>query len=132
VHTLYKGSYVVDLNGERHTFWIGPLSTTLPFAFLACLFLAHCQRYRRRVTDSTPVAFARPAYWGATLAWLSMMGFTLYLTSQAPGPETSSTMGIAVMLTPLFYLPLLILPYIVGAIAGRIWGSGAVGKALSG
>ena len=132
VHYLYRGPYAVDLNGDRATFWIGPISTTVPFVFLAGSFLAHCQRYRQRVKDSTPAAFARSAYWGATLAWLSMMGFTLYLTSQAPGPETSSTMGIAVMLTPLFYFPILIGPYLVGAIAQRYWGSGTVGKASPG
>ena len=105
-HAIWKGAYKPDGLG---TFWIGPISTTAPYVFLALLFWAHCQR--------SP----RSAYYGASLAWLSMMAFTVFLTSQSPGPKVTSTMGIAVGMTPLIYIPFLVFPYIVGAIVGWIW-----------
>ena len=112
VHTLLGGPYVVDPEGCRRTFWIGPISTTVPFAALAVLFFTHLCILRSRSPAS--------AYLGAIAAWLSMTGFTIFLTSQVPGPELSSTMGIAVMLTPFFYFPFLVVPYAIGSALGLI------------
>jgi len=105
-HALCKGAYKPD---DLGTFWIGPISTTSPYVFLALLFLAHYPKSQRS------------AYCGASMAWLSMMAFTVFLISQAPGPKISSTMGIAVVFTPFVYIPFLVLPYLVGAIVGGLW-----------
>ena len=48
------------------------------------------------------------------MAWLGMMAFTTFVIFQAPGPKHSSTIGIAVALTPFCYIPFLFLSYIVG------------------
>ncbi|NOY43429.1 MAG: hypothetical protein GXP26_16540 [Planctomycetes bacterium] len=106
VHGLFEGAYQPDNLG---TFWIGPISTTAPYVFLALLFLAHYPKSQRS------------AYCGASMAWLSMMAFTVFLISQTPGPKISSTMGIAVGMTPIIYIPFLVLPYIGGAIVGWLW-----------
>jgi hypothetical protein len=119
VHTWFTGSYIVDPHGYQRTFWIGPVSTTLPFAFLALAFLVHSERLRRVHRDAA--SFARPAYWGASAAWLAMMAFTAYLIGQTPGPKTSSTMAIALFMTPFCYLPFLVVAYPCGAIAGSLW-----------
>ncbi len=105
-HGFWSGSYKPEGLG---TFWIGPISTTAPYAFLALLFLAH--------SPKSP----KSAWCGAGLAWLSMMAFTVFLISQTPGPRVTSTMGIAMVFTPFVYIPFLLLPYLVGAIAGWLW-----------
>ena len=105
-HAAWTGSYKPEGLG---TFWIGPISTTAPFAFLALLFLAHSPRS------------LKAAYCGTGLAWLSMMAFTVFLISQTPGPDVTSTMGIAMVFTPFVYIPFLLLPYLVGAIVGWLW-----------
>jgi hypothetical protein len=125
IHALFRGSYVVDPDGYRRTFWIGPISTTIPFVFLALLFLAHCQRYKR--SGSVSATFPKSAYWGSAMAWLAMIAFTLFVASQPPGPKVSSTMAIAVVMTPFFYVPLLLFPYAFGTIVGRFWSKWTMG-----
>lgn len=114
VHASFEGAYKPE--GLGGTFWIGPISTTLPYIFLALVFLAHCHDIGSKSQ--------KRAYVGAIMAWMSMMAFTLYLVSQDPGNELSSTLGIAVGATPFFYIPLLALPYFAGVIAVRLWTSG--------
>ena len=110
LHASCEGAYKPEGWG---TFWIGPISTTLPYVFLALLFLAHC--FDRKSKSLTP------AYCGAVTAWLCMMAFTVFLIFQTPGPRVTSTMGIAVGLTPFFYIPFLVLPYAAGSIVGWLW-----------
>jgi hypothetical protein len=136
VHSLFAGQYVVTSDGRpvsyelvktppnspgqevyvanrdvgRRTFWIGPVSSTLPFIFLVLLFLTHCGRLKSKSR--------RSAYCGALAAWLSMMGFTIYVVSHTRSMHLSSTIGIAVVLTPFCYIPFLFLPYIAGTIVG--------------
>ena len=105
-HAFWKGSYKPEGLG---IFWIGPISTTAPFVFLALLFLAHSPKSHKS------------ARLGAGLAWMSMMAFTVFLISQTPGPDVTSTMGIAMVFTPFVYIPFLLLPYLVGAILGWLW-----------
>jgi hypothetical protein len=113
VHVLFEGAYVVNPDTSHRTFWIGPVSTTTPYLFLAILFLAHCGRLKSKSR--------RSAYCGAVMAWLGMMGFTIFLVFQTPGPQHSSTMGIAVALTPFCYVPFLFVPYFVGTVVGTCW-----------
>ncbi|MDZ7617468.1 MAG: hypothetical protein U1E05_10715 [Patescibacteria group bacterium] len=109
IHTLCRGAYKVPPDG---TFWIGPISTTMPYVFLALLFLAHCFALKSRSR--------RSAYCGAIMAWISMMAFTVFIVSHTPGRMTS-TMGLAMAFTPVCYIPFLVVPYIIGAIGGRLW-----------
>lgn len=110
VHAMFKGAYMPK---DAGTFWIGPISTTLPYVFLALLFFAHCIVLKSRPRTS--------AYCGALIAWLCMMVFTAFLISQPPAPRMTSTMGIAAALTPFIYIPFLVLPYFVGTIFGSLW-----------
>jgi hypothetical protein len=61
------------------------------------------------------------AYCGAGAAWLSMMGFTIFIIAQYRSPHLSSTIGIGIMLAPFRYLPFLVVPYGLGATAGALW-----------
>jgi uncharacterized membrane protein YhaH (DUF805 family) len=97
---------------DHGTYWIGPISTTIPYFFLALLFLAHCFDLKSRSR--------RSAYCGAVMAWVAMMASTVFIIFHIPGKMTS-TMGLAVAFTPFCYIPFLVVPYIVGAIVGRLW-----------
>jgi hypothetical protein len=108
IHALFEGAYKIG-----GVYWIGAISTTIPYLFLALLFFEHCVRLKSKSR--------RSACCGAVMAWLGMMGFTTFLVFQAPGPKYSSTIGIAVGMTPFFYIPFLLLPYIVGTIVGVFW-----------
>lgn len=119
IHFLNSGAYLQNTATNRRTFWVGPISTSIPFGLLALLFLAHS---RAGQTNSRTSSFSRSAVFGTILAWLTMMAFTEFLINLTPGPQNSSTMGIAVMLTPFFYIPLLFVPYAIGAAAGQISG----------
>ena len=108
-----KGAYVANPDVGRRTFWIGPVSSTLPFVFLALLFLAHCGRIKSKSR--------RSAFCGSVAAWLGMMAFTIFVISHPPSPHLSSTIGIAAALTPFCYIPFLFSSYVVGAIVGAFW-----------
>lgn len=107
IHAMLAGTYMIDLDGDRRTFAIGPIGTTIPYLCLALVFLAH---------SASPRVRTRAAYATALIAWLSMMAFTGFLVSHPPGPENSSTEAIAVVLTPLLYGLLLVTAYGVGVL----------------
>ncbi len=109
VHTIFKGSYKPY---DARTFWIGPISTTVPYVFLTLLFGAHCFDLKSRSR--------RAPYFGAISAWVCMMALTVFIVMQPRGPDVTSTMGIAMGLTPVVYIPFLALPYIVGASIGSL------------
>jgi hypothetical protein len=108
VNVARSGYY--ELGGHR-IFAIGPGGTTSVFVLLACVFWIHCLLSR-------PIAIA--AYCGASTAWLAMMCLTMNLASYPRYERLSSTLGIAAMLTPLFYLPVLLKGYVVGGVIGWI------------
>ena len=110
IHASRKGLYKVN---EDQTFYIGPISSTLPFVFLALLFLAHCIDLKNESH--------KPAYICATISWMAMISFTGFLLSQDYVPPVSSTTGVAILLTPFFYLPFLFVPYFTGLITFRLW-----------
>ena len=111
-----RGSYVAA-GRKLGTLWIFPVSSTLPFVFLALVFLAHCERRTRSRSSATHANSLRPAYLGASLAWAAMIAFTIWIAFQNPGPRGSSTLGIAVALTPFMYVPFLVFPYFLGALS---------------
>lgn len=111
VHAFRMGSYKSEVFGG--TYWVGPISTTVPYVGLAMLFLAHCY-------DLKPCV-RRSAYATAAIAWLSMMAFTVFLICQNPDPNATSTTGISMVLTPFFFTPFLIIPYLVGSIISMFW-----------
>jgi hypothetical protein len=114
IHVFFGGLYAANADAIGRAFWMPfVVSTTIPYVFLALLFLAHCGRLKlnRR----------RSAYCGAVLAWLAMMVFSISLVSPTHsriGP-TGATLTIA--LTPFCYLPFLFGPYVFGAIIGMFW-----------
>ena len=112
VHSFFKGSYVIGPEYDRRSFWIDPVGTTLPYIILAVVFFIHSLKLKNKNVSS---------YAGAIMAWFSMMGFTYYLINQASGSdgsELSSTLGIAIVLTPFFYIFVLAVSYTIGSMIG--------------
>ena len=107
---IFRGSYVIPGPNGGRTFWIGPIGSTLPFIALAVIFAVHAGACE----EKSPY----PAYVAGALGWLGLAGFTLYLVSQPAGPKSSSTMAVAVLFSPFFYLPYLVVPYVIGAMIG--------------
>ena len=110
LHSTFEGSYVVNRQGTERVFWIGPISTTIPFVLLAIVFLVHCLT-RKAATHL-------PAYTGAVLALIAMTILTYYFISHPRGPDRASTMAIAVFFTPPLYVPIMVISYAIGSFIG--------------
>lgn len=110
VNLVFRGSYVLPAaNGGRYI-WVGPIGSTLPFVALAVIFAVHVCSSR-----SIPPF---PAYLGGLMAWMGLAGYTVHVISQPSGPSSSSTMAVAVLISPFLYLPYLVVPYAIGAMIG--------------
>ena len=117
-HLCFSGAYVLATKTDRHTFWIGPVSTTIPFAFwaLVTIFVASMRRGHRRHLLATLC--------GYVAGWVAMSVFTLWILSLPRGPEHSSTMAIAVLLTPFMFMPIFPIPFLLGFLTiPRLWHS---------
>ena len=63
------------------------------------------------------------------LAWLGMMGFTIFvITHRSSYSHIPSTVGLAICFTPFRYLPFLFVPYAFGATIGMFWNKWAKWK----
>lgn len=106
------GSHVY--NPGNRVYWIDPITTTLPYIGLLVFTLRSIsQNEKNKQSTLLPIA-------GYIGAWLSMVIFTLWLIFLEPGPSNSSTMGIAILFTPLFFLAAALPGYIVGLIIFRL------------
>ena len=100
-----SGIYVLETPSDRYVYWIDAVGTTLPCFILAGLAWLHIlRRIRMRTTLAPPVC-------GFIAGWSVMIAFTLFVTSTPRHPELvrSSTIGIAIVLTPFIYAFLSIL-----------------------
>ncbi len=114
VHALFGASHGLDATGFAKVFWRQyPISMTIPYVFLALMFVAHCGLLMSKSR--------RSAYCGAVAAWLGMMGFSIALILHAPVRIGSTGGPLAIALTPLFYIPYLVFPYAIGATVGVLW-----------
>jgi len=126
VSVYCRGIYV---SKDLGAFWIGPYSTSIPYAVLALIFLVHRFGFNSLVDRSGFTSEShRGAYCGASMAWLSMMTFTVFIICQTYQPRSSAFVGIVMVRTFYWYIPLLVLPYIIGAIVGKLWTKKEEGK----
>ena len=108
LYVSLSGSYVRTTATDQATYWIGPLSTTIPFLFWAMVTLGigFMQPGNRHHLLSTVN--------GYLMGWIAMTAFSLWIVSFPRGPEVTSTMGIAVVLTPFFFLPIFPVAFAAG------------------
>ena len=112
INTILKGAYVSRTYNNNSTYWIGPVSTTLPYVVLAILTAFElCFKWRQYKSILAPLV-------GLTFGWAAMTTFTIWISSLETGPESSSTMGIAIGLTPIIYMLIFPIPYLVGRKVG--------------
>lgn len=108
INAALKGAYVNRAYNNNSTYWIGPVSTTLPYGLLAIL-TAFDLSFKRRQHKSL-----FPPLVGLACGWLAMTTFKIWISFLEAGPEYSSTMGIAICLTPIIYTMIFPIPYFVG------------------
>lgn len=114
IHAIFGVIHASNAVGLARKFWIQyPLSMTIPYIFLGLLFLAHCDFLKTKSRTS--------AYSGAIGAWLGMMTYSSSLVFRSYSEIGPTGATLAVVLTPFFYLPFLILPYAVGTAVGILW-----------
>lgn len=101
-------------NPGNRVYWIDPITSTLPYIGLLLITLrsiSQSKKYNQSIF--LPIA-------GYVGAWLSMVCFTFWLIFLEPGPRHSSTMGIAIMFTPLFFVAAALPGYMVGLLLGNL------------
>jgi hypothetical protein len=112
-------SRFIDALGREVWLWDFAVSATIPYLLLMLIFLAHCDRYERKRKKASLPSFPHAACWGAAAAWGAMLWYSVQLIESFSGLQRlSSTMGIAVVLTPFIYMPFLVLPYVLGSLVG--------------
>ncbi|HPC65276.1 MAG TPA: hypothetical protein PK525_11725 [Anaerohalosphaeraceae bacterium] len=108
VNIVKEGAYVSQTDKGKSTYWIGAIGTTIPFLILSTIaFLDILNGWKRNQSRWLPFS-------GFLCGWLSMMSFTLWVITLEPFSGISSTMGIAVLFTPIIYIFLFPIPYWAG------------------
>ncbi|MES2788844.1 MAG: hypothetical protein V4719_04420 [Planctomycetota bacterium] len=113
----YSGAYVRVTFSDHYTYWIGPVSTTIPFAFWALVTLGVAAMGRKWP------GHLRATSYGYVIGWLAMTALALWIVSLPKGPESSSTMAIAIMLTPMLFAPLFPIFFLLGYFISKFFGS---------
>jgi hypothetical protein len=95
VNNARSGIYVLQTRTDRYVFWIDPVGTTLPYLLLGAVALLQLGRPKGTV--------AMAPLGGFIAGWSVMIAFTLFISSTPKHPELmrSSTIGIAIVLTPI-------------------------------
>jgi hypothetical protein len=108
VNVFTEGAYISQSGKDKNTYWIGAIGTTIPFLILAFVtFLDILNGWKQN--KNLWLAFS-----GFLCGWLSMMSFTFWIINLEQFSGISSTMGIAVFLTPIVYVFLFPFPYLLG------------------
>ena len=108
VNVFKEGAYISQSDHDKSTYWIGAVGTTIPFLVLAFVTALDILNGWKR-NQNLWLSFS-----GFFCGWLSMMSFTLWIINLEQFSGISSTMGIAVLFTPVVYLLLFPVPYCLG------------------
>ncbi len=108
--------------GIAKNFWTQfPISLTVPYLVLALLFLLHSAFLK---DESLKIS-----YCGAIAAWSCMMFLSISLIFRIDSTKIGPTGAtITVVLTPIRYIPFLVLPYFFASIGGMVWNRKAKGE----
>ena len=115
LHQIFAGSRTRTTGDDTFTYWIGPISTTIPFVIWALFTLGLGFLARNNA------GHIRAALAGYLTGWLAMTAFVFWIILLPKGPETSSTMGIALMFTPFFIAPIFPVFFLPGYIVFRVF-----------
>lgn len=107
-YAILSGSYVWTSAADQFTYWIGPSSSTLPFFFWALITL---MAGTMRKGQSTHVLSTLSGY---VAGWVAMTAYGCWIVSLPAGPPSTSTMGIAVVFTPIVFLLIFPIPFGTG------------------
>ena len=108
LYVSLSGAYVRTTATDHFTYWIGPLSTTIPFIFWAMVtWLVGSMRQEQRNHLLSTVG-------GYVTGWIAMTAFSFWIVSFPRGPQLTSTMGIAVVMTPFLFVPIFPVAFVAG------------------
>ena len=96
-HQMFSGAYIQSTSAEKYTYFIGVVSTTIPFAFWALVTFAVSLIRRGHSNHLTGMIC------GYLAGWTGMTLFTFWIVSWPQTLGHSSTIAIAVGLTPFLY-----------------------------
>lgn len=116
LHQIYSGTYARSTQADTFAYFIGPVSTTIPFAFWALItFLVSLIR-RGQPNHAAAVIC------GYLAGWIGMTAFTFWIVSwpQLFGRSSAVGMSIALALTPLLYAAIFPLLFPVGYLIARV------------
>jgi len=97
MHQVYSGAYVRSTLADNYTYFIGVVSTTIPFPFWALVTFCVSMIRRGRPNHSAAMIC------GYLTGWMGMTAFTLWIVSWPQTFGHSPTMAIAVVLTAFLY-----------------------------
>jgi len=75
LHQIYSGAYVRSTRDENYTYFVGVVSTTIPFAFWALVTFCVSMIRRRRPNHSAAMIC------GYLAGWMGMTAFTFWIVS---------------------------------------------------
>lgn len=113
MYAILSGSYVRTSAADQFTYWIGPSSTTIPFFFWALITLmVGTTRKGQRIHVFSTLS-------GYVAGWVAMTAYGCWIVSLPAGPPSTSTMGIAVVFTPIVFLLIFPIPFGAGYFTAR-------------
>lgn len=103
-----SGAYIRATSTDHFTYWIGPLSTTIPFIFWAMVtWIVGSKRQGQRNHVLSTAG-------GYVTGWMAMTAFGFWIVSFPRGPQATSTMSIAVVTTPFLFLSFFPVAFVAG------------------
>lgn len=114
MHQIYSGAYVHSTPADNYTFFIGVVSTTIPFAFWA--LVTFCVSMIRRGRPNHVAAMIC----GYLAGWIGMTAFTFWIISWPQTFNHSSTMAIAVGMTAFMYAAIFPVLFPFGYVIARV------------
>jgi len=114
LHQIYSGAYVRSTRAENYTYFVGVVSTTIPFAFWALVTFTVSLIRRGRPNHSASMIC------GYLAGWIGITAFTFWIVSWPQTFGHSSTMAIAIVLTAFLYAAIFPILFPFGYFIARV------------
>ncbi len=115
LHQIYSGAYVRSTPTDKYTYFIGVVSTTIPFVFWALVTFSLSLVRRGRPNHNVAMICDYLA------GWTGMTAFTFWIVSWPQTFGHSSTMAIAVGLTVFLYAAIFPVLFPIGYSIARVF-----------
>lgn len=114
MHQVFAGAYVRATPADNYTYFIGVVSTTIPFAFWALVTFSVSLIRRGRADHGAAMIC------GYLAGWVGMTCFTFWIVSWPKTFQPSSNMAITVLFTAFLYAAIFPVLFLSGYVSARI------------